>query len=115
MSRILEARCDASGKVFVNDHEVTDAVLTTDGAQASTGILVVDGALAVYLTSSVSDLTTTIEKTASALGQIAAALTTLDAKPVGGSGSAPAPAVSGQVTNIQTAQTELESLKGALK
>ena len=115
MSRILEARCDASGKVFVNDHEVSDAVLTSDGAQDSTGILLVDGDLVRYIPSSVSDLTTTIEKTAAALGQIAAALTTLDAKPVGGSGSAPAPAVSGQVTNIQTAQTELESLKGALK
>lgn len=115
MARILEATCDASGKVYVNGHHVKDVQVMTDGAQDSEGILILDGTIAKYITVPVSDLATTIEKTATALGEIATALTTIDVKPVGGTGSAPAPAVTGQVTNIQAAKAELESLKGALK
>lgn len=115
MSKTLKAECDGSEKVFYGDTEVISCEILSEGKQKSDGILVIDKGKTYYLTSSATDIKTTLEKISSALTEIATALTTIDAKPVGGTGSAPAPAVGGNVATLNTLKSEIDQLKGALK
>lgn len=127
MSKILEASCDANGKVTVAGVEVPDAIVLSEGKQASTGVLILDGEMKKYIPSSAADIKTTIEKaidtitdTAAALTQIATALTSISA--VTGPAWAPPPTlatdvttITSKVTSLNATKTALNTLKGALK
>lgn len=114
MSKILAATCDASGKVTADSVQVPAAVVLSEGKQASSGILIIDGDKAWYIALSASDLKTTIEKVSAALTQtangLASAGPTLDGL-VPGSG-APLTAAATQINSIVT---ELNQLGEALK
>lgn len=115
MSKFFKATCDASGKVFVEGYQIPEALLLSAGKAESQGTLFVDGELAVYLPIVFTDLETTLDKISQSLAQIASALTTVDAKPTGGTGSATVATVTSQVAQINTLKSELDALKGALK
>lgn len=115
MSKVLEASCDASGVVTCEGFTIEDVVILSEGKQASTGVLIVDGLNSYYITSNASDLITTLDKISLSLTQIASALTAIDAKPTGGTGSAPSPVAGSNVTQINTIKSEVDALKGALK
>lgn len=128
MSKVLDATCK-DNKVTFQGVPVDGVLILSKGVAQSSGVLILQEGKAYYVTSSATDLEATLtgllkalEKLGNALTQTAAALTTLDAKPVGGVGSAPAPAVASQVADInsaiseiQSASQELTDLKGALK
>jgi hypothetical protein len=112
MAKILPATC-VGGVVKVGALEVPSAVILSEGVASSAGVLVVEEDAAHYLAKTSPDLKTTLEKIASALGQIATALTALDAKPLGTLPAAPSSAAA--IAQITTLQGELTTLKGALK
>lgn len=128
MSKILDATCDASGKVTADGAIVPEATVLSEGKQASSGVLLIEEDRARYITSSATDIKTTIEKTitcltdlSSALTEIATALTSIGAGMTGPT-TAPPPTLPTAVTNITskvsaiaTTKSELEQLKGALK
>ena len=128
MSRILEATCSADGKVTCLGVEVSDVIVMSEGKQASSGVLIIDGSLAKYIALSASDLKTTLVKTSSALEKVAEALTTvastLTAIGAGMTGATTAPpptlgssvsTINSKVSLINTLKTELNDLSGALK
>lgn len=114
MSKILNATCQ--GKIVkVDGTAVPDAAILSEGEGSSVGVLVLDDGRKVYITSSALDLKETLQKVSDALSQVATALTSLDSKPVGGTGSAPVPTVGGNVTAINQAKAALDTLRGALR
>lgn len=115
MSKILEASCNASGIVTCEGFQIDGVTVLSEGKQDSTGVLIVDGLKTYYITSNASDLVTTLDKISLALTQIATALNAIDAKPTGGTGSASTPVAAGNVTQINTIKSEVDTLKGALK
>lgn len=132
MPRILEAECDDKGVVKCQGFVIPSAKLLTAGAQASTGIIIVDGEDVTYITSNTTDLGTTLDKVAQALGKAveglnktAAGLQSLDNRGflIGATAGVPGPpAIESQIADIQTAasdigglQGELDELKGKLK
>lgn len=114
MSKILAATCQ-DGVVSVGSLPVEGTTILSEGVAPSSGVLLLQGANKTYIPKTTPDLKSTLETIASALGDIASALSTIDAKPVGGSGSAPAPGAAGNIAAITTAQAELEELMEALK
>lgn len=115
MSKVLDAICEAGGIVKAEGFEVTSATVLSEGNQDSDGILIIDQEKSWYFPSSATDIKTTLDKISLALTQIASALTALDAKPTGGSGSAVVPSVVANVSQINVLKTEIDTLKGALK
>lgn len=128
MPRILDATCDADGVVKIGDIEVPEAVVLSEGAQESTGVLIIDGELKIYMPSSASDIKTTIEKAMSIIEKTADALTkigtTFTSIGTGMTGSTTSPpptlatdvaAINTKVTELNTIKSELNTLKGALK
>jgi hypothetical protein len=113
MSKILAATC-VSGVVKVGSLPV-DAEILSEGVASSSGVVVLEDDQATYIAKTSPDLKTTLEKIASALGQLVTALTAIDAKPVGGSGSAPAPGAAANIAALTVLQTEVNALKAALK
>lgn len=114
MSKAISATCQG-GVVKVSDLPIPEVNVMSEGVAASEGVLFIERDELYYLAKITPDLKTAIDKIASALSQIATALTTLDAKPVGGTGSAPAPAVAAAITQISSIQSELTVLKGNLR
>lgn len=114
MSKILSATCEA-GVVKVDDLTIPGVTVMSEGVAASEGVLLIEVAELHYFGKTSGDLKLALEKIASALSQIATALTTLDAKPVGGTGSAPAPAAASAISQISSLQAELTTLKGNLR
>lgn len=114
MPRVLNATCVA-GAVTSGSGVVSGVTILSGGVASSSGYLIIDQDRKYYVANTHLDLKTTLDKIASALTQIATALTTIDAKPVGGSGSAPAPGAASQITQISTIQAELALLKENLK
>ncbi len=113
--RLLEATCIA-GLVTAEGLPILGATILSEGVGSSSGILLLqDDDGKIYIAKTSGDLKTTLEQLSTALGQLTSALGTLDAKPVGGTGSAPAPAVAGNITAITAAKTALDALKAALK
>lgn len=114
MPRAVEATCVA-GIVKVGALAVPGTVILSEGVASSSGILVIDGDKKYYVAKTSPDLKTTLEKLVSVLGQLVTGLTALDAKPVGGVGSAPAPAAAAVITQLGVIQAEVTALKEALK
>lgn len=129
MSKILAATCDATGKVTAEGELVPAAVVLSQGKQASSGILILEGDKAWYLVGmSVTDLVTTIEKAIKILDDLNPALTKigtiLTAIGAGMTGPTTAPPgtlatdvadLNAKVTALNTTKSELTTLKGALK
>lgn len=114
MSKILSATCSADGKVTADGVEVVGAIILSEGKQASSGMAVMDGEQVWYLTSSATDIKTTIEKAADAITKIANLFTAMGAGMTGPT-TAPPPTLATDVVAIQQVVTELNQLKGALK
>lgn len=114
MSKVIEATCE-NELVTAEGVVVESAEILSEGVAASEGVLVMDKEKTYYLAKTSPDLKSTLEKLISTLTQIASALTAIDAKPTGGSGSAPVPAATGNVSSINTLKSELTALKDGLK
>lgn len=128
MSKILNASCDASGKVTAEGFEVPEAVVMSAGQQSSTGLLIVDKKNVKYLTLNTTDLESLIDKTSAALDDLSAAINkialTLTSIGAGMTGPTTAPPptlvadvaeITGKVAEITAIKIELDTLKGALK
>lgn len=128
MSKVLDATCDANGKVKVGSVEVPTAIVLSEGKQASSGLLILEELNARYLTSSATDVKITIEKINTALTDLAAALTeissALTAIGAGMTGPTTAPpptlptsvvTITTKVTAINATKSQLENLKDHLK
>lgn len=114
MSKILSATASADGKVTSDGTEVVGAIILSEGKQASSGMAVMDGDKVWYLTSSATDIKTTIEKAADAITKIATLFTSIGASMTGPT-TAPPPTLATDVAAINAVVTELNQLKGALK
>lgn len=115
MSKVFNAECSAAGKVSIEGYEIPDAQVMSAGKAQSQGTAFMDGDKTKYIPNNTGDIETTLQKIVDVLQQIATALTTIDAKPTGGTGSAPVATVASQVAQINAIRTELNTLKGALK
>lgn len=114
MSKILEATCSAAGAVTSGDVVVPAVTVLSEGHQASTGLLLLDGTLKQYIASSATDIKTTIEKVADALDKLTDILTNIGAG-MTGSTTAPPPTLAADILEITAIVTELDTLKDALK
>jgi hypothetical protein len=114
MSKILSATCSADGKVTADGVEVVGAIILSEGKQASSGMAVMDGDKVWYLTSSATDIKTTIEKMADAITKIANLFTSIGSGMTGPT-TAPPPTLVTDVLALNTLVTELNTLKAALK
>lgn len=114
MSKILAATADASGKVTADGVEVIGAIILSEGKQASQGLAVMQGDQVWYLTSSATDIKTTIEKMADAITKIANLFTSVGSGMTGPT-TAPPPTLVTDVLALNMLVTELNQLKGALK
>ena len=127
MSKVLEATADASGVVTADGVPVPAADLISEGKQASSGILIIDGLKAWYIPSSATDIKTTIENLIDVIDATAAAITkigtTFTAVGAGMTGPTTSPPptlaadvleLTGKVTELNAIKTELNTLKGAL-
>lgn len=112
MSKILSATCQA-GVVTVEGQPIPGTRILSEGVAASEGVFFLERDEPTYVAKTSGDLKTTLEAIASALGQLVTALTAIDAKPVGV--MPPAPVASAQITQLSALQTQLTTLKGAMK
>lgn len=128
MSKILDATCSAVGVVTADGVPVPAATVLSEGKQSSNGLLFLDEDKARYLTSSATDIKTTIEKLAdtitslnTALTQIGTTLTSIGAGMTGPTTSPPPTlaadviAINGKVTELNAIKATLNTLKEALK
>lgn len=128
MSKILDATCDDQGVVTCEGVEIPEAEVLTAGKQTSSGVLFLYKDKAYYLTVNTADLEATLDKTSDALQSISEALTkiatTLTAIGAGMTGPTTAPPptlatdvaeINSKVTLINSAKSDLDDLKGALK
>lgn len=122
MSKILTASCDDQGQVTCEDYIVPEAIVMSEGKQASEGLLLVDKDVVRYIPAKqTSDLITTLEKISAALEQVATGLENLDTQGfvnlVTGqaTGSGPGPVATSNISQIRSLKGELDQLKGALK
>lgn len=126
--RMIEATCDAEGKVTALGVVVDVAAVISEGKQASSGILFLDGELAFYVASSATDVKTTIEKIVAVIDDLTASLnqivTVITSVGAGMTGPTTAPpptlatdlaVLTGKVTTLNATKTALNELKGALK
>lgn len=126
--RMIEATCDATGKVTALGVVVDVAAVISEGKQASSGILFLDGELAFYVASSATDIKTTIEKIVAVIDDLTASLnqivTVITSVGAGMTGPTTAPpptlavdlaVLTGKVTTLNATKTALNNLKGALK
>lgn len=128
MSKVLAATCSAAGVVTSDGVVVPGAEILSEGAQASSGVLILDKGLKTYLTSSAADVKSTLEKVstslddlASVLNTIATALTSIGAGMTGPT-TAPPPTlptdvaeIASKATALAALKTQVDTLKGALK
>lgn len=116
MSKILEATCEDGVVTDTAENiEVPEATILSEGVAPSEGVLILQNGSKWYLCSNATDIKDLLEQIVTALTNISSALSTIDAKPVGGSGSAPAPAVASNVSAITSAKNTLDTLKDNLK
>lgn len=128
MSKVLAATCNATGVVTAESVVVPDAVVLSEGKQASSGTLLMDEDKAWYMASSATDIKTTLEKNIAALDDLTSVLTTiantLTAIGTGMTGPTTAPPAAlatgvveilAKVTTLATTKTAMNTLKGALK
>lgn len=124
---MLQATADATGKVFVDGIEVPGAVIQSAGAQASSGILLIDDDLALYFPSNATDIASTIDNAikiiddaAASITQIGTSLTSIAA--VVGPAWVPPPTIAtdvatltAKVVSLNLTKAALTELKGKLK
>ncbi len=91
------------------------AVILSQGIGPSTGVAVIDEDNSFYIADISGDLKTLLEKVISLLTNLTTALTLIDAKPTGGTGSAPTPVAATNITNLTTIAGELTALEAILK
>jgi len=128
MSKILPATASASSQVTVDGLVVAAAEILSEGKQASSGVILFQGENVYYLTSSATDIKTTIEKLVDSLDKISSVLTTigttLTSIGAGMTGPTTAPpgtlatdvaTINSKATEITAIKSELNTLKGALK
>lgn len=114
MSKILNASCDATGKVTCEGFEISTAQVLSEGKQDSTGLLFLEGESASYLPSSATDIKATLEKTSAALEKIAEILQSIGAGMTGAS-TAPPPTLATDLTALNNIRVEIDQLSEALK
>ncbi len=114
MSKILDASCDASGKVTVAGQVITPVTILSEGKQASTGVVIIEDEKVFYVASSATDIKSTIEKLADTVTKIANVLTSIGAGMTGPT-TAPPGTLASDVAAINANVTDLNTLKGALK
>jgi len=114
MSKILEATCNATGVVSAEGVQVLDAIVLSAGKQSSSGLLFIQKDGAWYLTSSATDIASTLEKTADAITKIANLLTAIGAGMTGPT-TAPPPTIATDIVAINAVVTQMNALKEALK
>lgn len=117
MSKILAGTCE-EGKVYFGEFEVEGAVILSEGEGASTGVIILDEGAVYYVADTTPDLKATLEKLITALDEIADGLDSLDSAGflIGATGGVPSPPIiTANVTAIETAKTNLETLKGMLR
>ncbi len=112
MAKVLEATC-VGGVVKVGTLPIPETVIYSQGVGASSGLLFLDGDKRYYAPDDSGDLKTTLEQLSSALTQIAAALTIVDAKPIGTLPAAPGAAAN--IAAITAAKAALDALLQVLK
>lgn len=128
MSKVLAATCSAAGVVTADGVVVPEAEVLSEGAQASSGVLILDKGLKTYVASSASDVKSTLEKVSTALDDISTVLTTIATAltSIGagmtGPTTAPPPTLPTDVSEIASKASaiaalkiEVDTLKGALK
>lgn len=106
MSKVLDATC-VNNVVTSEGVSVSEVSILSEGVAASTGILILEESKKTYVAKTSPDLKLTIEKIASALTNVASALTTIDAKD--------APAATATIALITAAVADLNVYKEALK
>lgn len=114
MSKVLQATADASGKVTADGVEIVGAIILSEGKQASAGVAVIDGEKVWYLTSSATDIKTTIEKLAGLITKLGTMFTAVGSGMTGPTTSPP-PTLATDVAELNQMVVELNQLKGALK
>lgn len=114
MSKIIPATC-AGGVVTAEGFAVPGAVVLSEGVGSSEGALILERDAPTYVAKTSPDLKATLEAIVSVLGQLTAALTAIDAKPTGGTASAPTPVATANVAQLTALQSQLTTLKGALR
>lgn len=127
MSKVLEAVVQG-GRVKVGSLEIPGAIILSEAAGDSQGLLFLEEAGKFYVAKTSPDLKTTLEKTIDALAGAADALTkvstTLTSIGAGMTGPSTAPPptlatdvadITTKVAAINTAKSALNTLKGSLK
>lgn len=128
MSKMLEATCSALGVVSAEGVPVPVAEVLSEGAQESSGVLLLEGEKAKYLTSNASDIKTTlsalvdlIEDISSNFTTIASTLTAIGAGMTGPTTAPPGTlatsvlAINNKVLELNAVMADLDDLKDALK
>lgn len=115
MAKILKAIVNDSGEVLFNNYKVNEGEILSEGKQASSGALLIDDELALYLTSNASDIKTTLTKVSEALGLIANTLKAIGNGMAGPGTAPPEPLLTNNVELLKTLKDELSELSGALK
>ncbi len=113
MSRILPATCN-DNKVTCEGVEITSAIILSEGAGESSGLLFIEADKSYYLPSTAFDVVLLIEKVASVLGTIKTALTNIDTNAyiISSSPDVPGgPKAAAQIASIQSAIDDLNSFK----
>jgi hypothetical protein len=77
MARVLEATCEA-GIVTVSGLQITAEILS-QGVEASSGVVILDGEKAFYVANTYEDLSEIIDEVCGLVDQISTVLTGLDA------------------------------------
>lgn len=111
----MRASINTAGKVLYEGVEIQDVLILSEGTAESEGLLLIDKNFIAYLTSNAQDVKVLIEKIVALIDELSSALSTIDIKPVGGTGSAPAPGAASNIAQIAVLKAELDLLKGALK
>lgn len=109
MSKILEASCDANGKVTADGAEVPEAVVLSLGKKASTGVLLLDGEKACYFPSSATDIQDLIENVVGIIDQTKLILAGLDAVSTSPGSQA------SNIAQLEVLKTQLDQTKEQLK
>lgn len=113
--KLLTATC-VGGIVTSGGLPVVGATVLSEGVGPSSGVLLLqDDDGKIYIAKTSGDLNSTLTQLITALDNVASALSAIDVKPVGGTGSAPAPAAASNIAAITAAKVALTTLQGVLK
>lgn len=115
MAEVTEASCSGGNVTLEGSYPEPDAEILSEGVGNSDGLAVISNGKIYYLTSNATDLKETIDKLINSITELTTALTAIDAKPTGGSGSSSTPVAAANVVSLTAISTELTALKEALK